>query len=114
MTATSFFVAPEDDVFLEVAHISIRGHGGLRAYGEDMAQVAHTPGVESTSLPPSPPVVRMAEARCAICKNAIPAERKRAHPRAVTCSDSCSHKRTTQRQKAYNQRLISSEERRRP
>ncbi len=31
------------------------------------------------------------------------------HPRAVTCSDGCSHRRTTQRQRAYNSRWNSSE-----
>jgi hypothetical protein len=43
--------------------------------------------------------------RCIICSKEIPAERKRLHPRTVTCGDSCAHKRTSQRQKLYNQRL---------
>jgi hypothetical protein len=49
--------------------------------------------------------LRETEVRCCvICQKPIAADRLKSYPRTVTCGDGCAHKRTAQRQKAYNQR----------
>jgi hypothetical protein len=99
VTTGGTFVDALDDEYLEVGQLRSEV---MRARGYDNSK---------DNAETSPPVllVPAPEARCAICKNAIPATRKKSHPRAVTCGDACAHKRTTQRQKAYNQRLSGSQ-----
>ena len=108
MTTTANFIDVRDDEYVEIAQLRSEV---MRARGYDVGETKSTQPTLLDHVEQSLPVVLVAEPEphCVVCQNAIPAERKRAHPRAVTCSDSCSHKRTMQRQKAYNQRWSSSE-----
>jgi hypothetical protein len=64
-------------------------------------------GDDGTTCDASAPFVARSDSSVALCViygARTPAERKRLHPRAFACSDSCSHRRTADRQKEYDRR----------